>query len=87
MEDLAESFDLGWLSPPQAGELFDNPDAAFRRFQGFVFSQGFAIVTRSTGAKRKPTEAYAEAHGKVRRRRLAICSRNKTPRFMYCTDF
>jgi hypothetical protein len=52
VEDLAESFDPGWLLPPEAGELFNTPDAAFRRLQGFAFSQGFAVVTRSTEATR-----------------------------------
>src|SRR5271155_1501798 len=52
VEDLAESFNPAWLSAPQAGEPFDTPDAAFRRLQGFAFSQGFAVVTRSSEAKR-----------------------------------
>ena len=51
VEDLAESFDPAWLSALQAGEPFDTPDAAFRRLQGFAFSQGFAVMIYSSEAK------------------------------------
>src|SRR2546423_15111580 len=52
VEDLAESFDTAWPLPLQGGELFDTADTAFRRLQGFAFSRGLAVVTRSSEANR-----------------------------------
>src|SRR5437763_1547660 len=48
VEDAIEAFDSTWLLPPQQGELFDNPKACLRRLQGYILSQGFAVVITSS---------------------------------------
>src|SRR5205823_3625893 len=48
VEDAVEAFNSAWLLPPQQGELFDNPKACLRRLQGYVLSQGFAVVITSS---------------------------------------
>src|SRR5207248_2668175 len=48
VEDTIEAFNSTWLLPPRQGELFDNPKACLHRLQGYVLSQGFAIVTTTS---------------------------------------
>ena len=52
VEDVAESFNPDWLLPPMNGEVFDSFQECFARLQGYAFSQGFAVVTLSSGKKK-----------------------------------
>src|SRR5436853_7194716 len=52
VEDTVKSFDDKWLLPPVEGELFDSGKACLACFQGFALSQGFAVVTTASKAKR-----------------------------------
>ena len=42
-----------WLIPPQDSELFDRPDEAFARLQGYALGAGFAVVKGPTTPIRK----------------------------------
>ena len=52
VEDTVKSFDDKWLLPPVEGELFDSGKACLACLQGFALSQGFAVVTTASKAKR-----------------------------------
>ena len=42
-----------WLISPQDSELFDRPDEAFARLQGYALGAGFAVVKGPTTPIRK----------------------------------
>ena len=52
VEDTVKSFDDKWLLPPVEGERFDSGKTCLARLQGFALSQGFAVVTIASEAKR-----------------------------------
>jgi len=49
--DTVGSLDASFLVEPVAGEQFDTHEACFIRLQGYVLSQGFAIVALTSKAK------------------------------------
>ena len=52
VKDTVKSFDDKWLLLPVKGELFDSGKAYLVCLQGFTLSQGFAVVTILSKAKR-----------------------------------
>jgi hypothetical protein len=42
-----ESLPPSHLLPPEAGEVFENPEECLERLQNFAMSQGFVVVQRS----------------------------------------
>src|SRR5271155_1637661 len=51
LTDTVGSLDASFLVEPVAGEQFDTHEACFIRLQGYVLSQGFAIVALTSKAK------------------------------------
>ena len=48
LETAVARVPTAWLIPPQDGELFDRPDEAFARLQGYTLGAGFAVVKGPT---------------------------------------
>src|SRR5437667_4187643 len=53
LETAVARVPTAWLIPPQDGELFDRPDKAFARLQGYALGAGFAVVKGPTTPIRK----------------------------------
>src|SRR5947207_5861861 len=53
LETAVARVPTAWLIPPQDGELFDRPDKAFGRLQGYALGAGFAVVKGPTTPIRK----------------------------------
>ena len=53
LETAVARVPTAWLIPPQDGELFDRPDEAFARLQGYALGAGFAVVKGPTTPTRK----------------------------------
>ena len=51
---------------PTSGEIFDNPDAAFSRLQGYAFFMGFAVVM-TAGSANTSRVRYGCIHHRQRR--------------------